>query len=123
MEIVERAIENAKENVKRNQIENVEFFTGKAEEVFPAWYRQNREQADVVVLDPPRKGCEEVLLQTIAEMKVERIVYISCDSATLARDVGILDGMGYRLLEVTPVDMFAQTVHVETIVGLQRRDM
>ena len=120
VEIVEQAIENAKENAKRNQIENVEFFTGKAEEVFPAWYRQNREQADVVVLDPPRKGCEEVLLQTIAEMKVERIVYISCDSATLARDVGILDGMGYRLLEVTPVDMFAQTVHVESIVLLSK---
>lgn len=118
VEIVAQAIENAKENAKRNQIENVEFFTGKAEEVFPAWYTKYQQRADVVVLDPPRKGCEEGLLRTIAEMKPIRIVYISCDSATLARDVGILSGMGYQLVEVTPVDMFPQTVCVETVVKL-----
>ncbi len=121
VEIVERAVENAKENAKRNQIENVEFFTGKAEEVFPAWYRKYQERADVVVVDPPRKGCEEGLLLTIAEMKPERIVYVSCDSATLARDVGILDGLGYRLVEATPVDMFPQTVSVETVVMLSHK--
>ncbi len=120
VEIVEQAVQNARENAKRNGIENVEFFTGKAEEVFPVWYGEHKEAADVVVLDPPRKGCEKELLQTIAEMKPKRIVYVSCDSATLARDVKILGEMGYRLLEVTPVDMFPQTVSVETVCLLSK---
>lgn len=120
VEIVAQAIENAKENARINGIENVEFLVGKAEEILPAWYARNQERADVIVVDPPRKGCEEVLLQTIVEMKPKRIVYVSCDSATLARDVGILEGMGYQLLEVTPVDMFPQTVSVETVCLLSK---
>lgn len=120
VEVVEQAIENARENARRNQIENVEFFVGRAEEVLPNWYAQNQEKADVIVVDPPRKGCEEVVLRTIAKMGVERIVYVSCDSATLARDVGILSGMGYQLLEVTPVDMFPQTVGVEVVCLLSK---
>lgn len=119
VEIVTHAIENARENARINGIENVEFIVGKAEEVLPNWYAQNPEQADVIVVDPPRKGCDEKLLYTIAEMKPKRIVYVSCDSATLARDVRILNEMGYSLEEVTPVDMFPQTVHVETVCLLR----
>lgn len=115
VEVIPQAIENAKENARRNGIENVEFFVGKAEEVFPEWYAKNKEYADVIVVDPPRKGCEETLLRTIVEMEPERIVYVSCDSATLARDVGMLEQNGYRVQEVTSVDMFPQTVSVETV--------
>lgn len=115
VEIVPQAIENARENAERNGIANVEFFVGRAEEVFPAWCAQNQEKADVIVVDPPRKGCDVVLLRTIAERKPQKMVYVSCDSATLARDAGVLEEMGYQLREVTPVDMFAQTVSVEVV--------
>lgn len=118
VEIVKQAIENARENARINGIKNVEFMVGKAEEVLPTWYTQNQERADVIVVDPPRKGCEEKLLQTIVEMKPKRIVYVSCDSATLARDVKVLHEMGYQLEEVTLVDMFPQTVSVETVCAL-----
>ena len=79
--------------------------------------------ADVIVVDPPRKGCEESLLQTIVDMQPEKVVYVSCDSATLARDVKFLRAKGYELKDVTPVDQFPHTVHVETVVGLQRKDI
>ena len=82
MEIIPQAIEDARENARRNGIENVEFFVGKAEEVLPEQYERNHVHADVIVVDPPRKGCEESLLQTMVDMEPERIVYVSCDSAT-----------------------------------------
>lgn len=122
VEIVPAAIENARENARINGIDNVEFFVGKAEEVLPAEYEKNGVYADVIVVDPPRKGCDEMLLNTIVKMQPERVVYVSCDSATLARDLRYLCDRGYELKKVCPVDMFGQTVHVETVVGLQRKD-
>ena len=116
VEIVEAAIENAKVNAKLNQIENVEFFVGKAEEVIPQKLRYEGIKADVIVVDPPRKGCDPVLLDTIVDMAPKRIVYVSCDSATLARDLKILMEKGYEVKEVQPVDMFGHTVHVESII-------
>ena len=120
VEIVPEAIENAKQNAKRNGIENVEFFVGKAEEVVPAWYETTKEHVDVIVVDPPRKGCDEILLHTMVKMQPERIVYVSCDSATLARDLGILEEMGYKTEIVQPVDMFPQTVAVEAVCQITR---
>jgi len=121
VEVIPQAIENARKNAQDNGIENVEFFTGKAEEVFPEWYAKNKERADIIVVDPPRKGCDAALLQTIVEMEPKRIIYVSCDSATLARDVRVLEQNGYRLQEVTAVDMFPQTVAVETVCLLHNR--
>ena len=123
VEIVPAAIENAKENAKLNGLENTEFFVGKAEEVLPREYKKNGVYADVIVVDPPRKGCDETLLETMIEMNPERIVYVSCDSATLARDLKYLCGRGYELKKVCPVDQFGMTVHVETVVLLQRKNM
>ena len=123
VEIVPAAIENAKENAKLNGLENTEFFVGKAEEVLPREYKKNGVYADVIVVDPPRKGCDETLLETMIEMNPERIVYVSCDSATLARDLKYLCERGYELRKVCPVDQFGMTVHVETVVLLsQHRD-
>ena len=115
VEIVPAAIENAKENAKLNGLENTEFFVGKAEEVLPREYKKNGVYADVIVVDPPRKGCDESLLDTIVKMSPERIVYVSCDSATLARDLGLLAAKGYRTVKVQPVDQFSHTVHVESV--------
>ena len=120
VEIVPAAIENAKRNAQRNGILNTEFFVGKAEEVFPAWYEKHKERADVIVVDPPRKGCDETLLRTMVQMQPDRIVYVSCDSATLARDLGILSQNGYHTERVQPVDMFPQTVSVECVALLKR---
>lgn len=126
VEIVPAAIDNARQNALKNEVDNAEFFVGKAEEVFPEWCKKNKThsgdevavQVDVIVVDPPRKGCEEGLLQTMVEMQPERIVYVSCDSATLARDLKKLEEMGYRAEKVQMVDMFPQTRHVESIVLL-----
>ena len=120
VEIIPEAIENAKQNAARNGIENAEFFVGKAEEVLPA-YVQARKAAgedpdiDVICVDPPRKGCDVKCLETILEIRPERVVYVSCDPATLARDLRILADGGYRLQKVRPVDQFGHTVHVETV--------
>jgi 23S rRNA (uracil1939-C5)-methyltransferase len=129
VEIVPQAIEDAKNNAKINGIENAEFTVGKAEEVLPEYYRQYAKEhpgkvahADVIVVDPPRKGCEETLLKTMVEMKPEKIVYVSCDSATLARDVKYLRECGYEVERVRAVDQFPGTVHCESIVLLQRKD-
>ena len=123
VEIVPAAIEDARRNAKLNNIENVEFFVGKAEEVLPAEYEKNGVYADVIVVDPPRKGCDEMLLKTILKMQPKRVVYVSCDSATLARDLRFLCDNGYELKKVCGVDQFPQTVHVETVVLLsQHRD-
>jgi len=132
VEIVPQAIEDARNNAKRNGIDNAEFFVGKAEEVVPAFYEKALKQAqdseagksirpDVVVVDPPRKGCEEVLLETIVKMRPQRIVYVSCDSATLARDLKFLSANGYAVKKVQPVDQFGHSVHIETVVLLSHK--
>ncbi len=123
VEIVPAAIENAKENAKLNGLENTEFFVGKAEEVLPREYKKNGVYADVIVVDPPRKGCDETLLETMVEMNPDRIVYVSCDSATLARDLKYLCERGYELRKVCPVDQFGMTVHVETVVLLSKGEV
>ena len=123
VEIVPAAIENAKENAKLNGLANTEFFVGKAEEILPREYKKNGVYADVIVVDPPRKGCDETLLETMVEMNPERIVYVSCDSATLARDLKYLCERGYELKKVCPVDQFGMTVHVETVVLLSKGEV
>lgn len=141
VEIIPQAIENARENAALNGIRNAEFFVGKAEEVLPAWYegqilRQEKtqeckaglktegrteiccERVDVIVVDPPRKGCDEKCLETMVKIAPERIVYVSCDSATLARDLRYLCANGYVLKKVRACDMFGQTVHVEVVIQM-----
>ena len=123
VEIVPAAIDDAKRNAQINNIENVEFFVGKAEEVLPREYEKNGVYADVIVVDPPRKGCDEMLLKTILKMQPKRVVYVSCDSATLARDLRFLCDNGYELKKVCGVDQFPQTVHVETVVLLSKGEV
>ena len=131
VEIVPQAIEDAKNNARLNNIDNAEFFVGKAEEVVPAFYEKLSRKAangdeeakrgihpDVVVVDPPRKGCEETLLETVVKMSPKRMVYVSCDSATLARDLRFMEEHGYKVEKVQAVDQFGNTVHVETVVKL-----
>lgn len=121
VEIVPQAIEDARENARLNGFDNTEFFVGKAEEVLPAWYEAHpEEKIDIITVDPPRKGCDGKCLETIGFMQPERVVYVSCDSATLARDLKILTGYGYRVEKVQPVDQFCQTVEVETVVLLSK---
>ena len=121
VEIIPAAIENAKENACLNGFDNTEFFVGKAEVVLPEQFARTGERADVIVVDPPRKGCDETLLSTIIEMQPDRVVYVSCDSATLARDLKYLCERGYELKKVCPVDMFPNTVSVETVVLLSHK--
>ena len=136
VEIVPQAIEDAKNNAKLNEITNAEFFVGKAEEVLPEFYKELKKQnnsknddktamlnPDVIVVDPPRKGCDEACLETMLQMQPERIVYVSCDSATLARDLRILCDGGYEIKKVRAFDQFGHTTHVETVVALQRVDV
>ncbi len=130
VEVVPQAIEDARENARVNQIANVEFYEGKAEEVLPAFYERlgqagedenaDKLHPDVIVVDPPRKGCDEKCLETMLRMRPERIVYVSCDSATLARDLKVLCEGGYELKKVRGVDQFGGTVHVETCVLLSK---
>lgn len=122
VEVVPEAIANARENARLNGIRNVEFFCGRAEEVMPGMERERRAAADVIVVDPPRKGCDGVLLDTIREMAPERIVYVSCDPGTLARDVRVLGEFGYEVRKVRACDMFPQGGHVETIVLIQKKN-
>lgn len=121
VEIVPDAIRDAKQNAALNQFDNADFFVGKAEEVLPEKYEKEGIFADVIVVDPPRKGCEESVLQTMIQMAPKRIVYVSCDSATLARDLKYLSAHGYALEKVCPVDMFGNSVHVETVCLLTRK--
>ncbi|MBD8918402.1 MAG: 23S rRNA (uracil(1939)-C(5))-methyltransferase RlmD [Lachnospiraceae bacterium] len=121
VEIIPQAIDDARQNAVRNHIANADFFVGKAEEVLPAVYEKEESHPDVIVVDPPRKGCDEKCLDTMLKMAPSRIVYVSCDSATLARDLKLLCAGGYRLERVRPVDQFAHTVHVETVVLLSQR--
>ncbi len=130
VEIVPQAIEDAKVNAKINNLINTEFFCGKAEEVVPAFYRgelkgvgdttATGKHPDVIVVDPPRKGCDSVLLDTIHAMAPKRLVYVSCDPATLARDVKILVEKGFQLEKVAVVDQFGHSGHVESVVLLSR---
>ena len=121
VEIVPEAIADAKQNAKLNEITNAEFYVGKAEEVLPEKYEKEQIKAEVIVIDPPRKGCEQTVLETMIRMEPERIVYVSCDSATLARDLKYLCENGYELKRVCPVDMFGNSVHVETVVLLSQQ--
>ena len=120
VEIVPQAIEDARKNAERNHIENATFYVGKAEEVLPRLYEEEHIFADVICVDPPRKGCDEACLNTIIKMAPQRIVYVSCDSATLARDLKYLCENGYEIRKVRAVDQFGQTVHVETVVLLSK---
>lgn len=120
VEIVPEAIGDARNNAKINHIENVEFMVGKSEEVFPEFTRNHNEIPDVVVLDPPRKGCDEQLLEAIVKVGPSRVVYVSCDSATLARDLHYMCERGYEVKDVQAVDMFPGTVHVEAVTLLVR---
>ena len=120
VEIIPDAIKDAKNNAKINDIENTEFFVGKSEEVFPEYYRKNGGYAEVIVVDPPRKGCDEVLLKTIVSMRPERMVYVSCDSATLARDIHYMNEHGYKLKKVQAFDNFPFSEHVETVVLMSK---
>ena len=130
VEIVPQAIEDARQNARINGIENAEFFVGKAEEVLPEYYRRSEwghgddkladAHADVIVVDPPRKGCDSAVLETIVKMAPERVVYVSCDSATLARDLRMLCENGYELERVRVVDQFPMTVHVEVVCLLSK---
>lgn len=127
VEIIPQAIENAKRNAVKNGIENAEFFIGKSEEVLPEFYEKEaaagrKAHADVIVVDPPRKGCDEKLLETIVKMAPDRVVYVSCDSATLARDLKILCENGYELKRARAVDQFCHTVHTESVCLMERKD-
>ena len=122
VEVVEAAIKDARENARINGLSNVEFYVGKAEEVLLQRYQKEQMRADVIVIDPPRKGCEQSVLDTIVQMAPERIVYVSCDSATLARDLKVLCARGYEIKKVRAVDMFGQTGHVETVCLLSNRN-
>lgn len=120
VEIIPEATQNAKENAKLNGIHNTEFYAGKAEEIIPKLYKEGI-VADTIVVDPPRKGCDEKLLETLKSMAPEKIVYVSCDPATLARDVAYLtDEAGYKVKKVQPVDMFPHSSHVECCVSLKK---
>lgn len=119
VEIVPQAIENARENAKLNEVSNTEFIVGESERVIPGLYKKGV-QADIIVVDPPRKGCDERLLEVIAQMAPKRVVYVSCNPSTLARDLKYLSERGYCIAEVQPVDMFPQTVHVEAIIMMTK---
>ncbi len=121
VEIVPQAIEDARENARLNGMENVEFFVGKAEEVLPEQYEKNHVRADVIVVDPPRKGCDAKCLETIVKMQPKRLVYVSCDSATLGRDVKYLRENGFEVERVRGCDMFPGGTHVETVCRLIRK--
>ena len=128
VEVIPEAVEDARENARKNGITNAEFFVGEAEKVLPEFYEKEKDgveeamcHPDVIVVDPPRKGCDEVCLRTILKMQPERIVYVSCDSATLARDLRVLCEGGYELRKGRVCDQFCQGVHVEVIIMMQMK--
>lgn len=121
VEIVPDAVKNAKENAKINDIQNVEFIEGKSEEIIPSMYKEGI-RADVVVVDPPRKGCDNALLDTLIDMKPNKIVYVSCNPSTLARDLKILVENNFEVKKVQPVDMFPMSMHVETVVLMTKKN-
>ncbi len=121
VEIIPQAIENAKENARLNKIENARFICDDATGAAKTLYKEGI-RPDVVVLDPPRKGCSADVIATVADMAPDRVVYVSCDPATLARDLAIFRTLGYETKQVTAVDMFPRTTHVETVVQLVRKN-
>ena len=129
LEIIPEAIENAKKNAEKNNIHNAEFFVGAAEEVLPKWVEEQKREGkdvgnlvDVVSLDPPRKGCDEACLSAVLELSPKRIVYVSCDPGSLARDIKYLREGGYELQKWVGIDNFPRTGHVETIALLQKEE-
>lgn len=120
VEIIPQAIDNAWINAKENKVENVEFFVGESEVVIPDLINKGV-KADVVVVDPPRKGCDKKLLDAITNIDAKKIVYVSCDPSTLGRDLKVLEENGYKTLEVQPVDMFPNTAHIENVALLIRK--
>ncbi|WP_415344461.1 23S rRNA (uracil(1939)-C(5))-methyltransferase RlmD [Clostridium perfringens] len=120
VEIIPQAIDNAWINAKENKVDNVEFFVGESEVVIPDLINKGV-KADVVVVDPPRKGCDKKLLDAITNIDAKKIVYVSCDPSTLGRDLKVLEENGYKTLEVQPVDMFPNTAHVETVALIRRK--
>ncbi|EPB8149321.1 23S rRNA (uracil(1939)-C(5))-methyltransferase RlmD [Clostridium perfringens] len=120
VEIIPQAIDNAWINAKENKVENVEFFVGESEVVIPDLINKGV-KADVVVVDPPRKGCDKKLLDAITNINAKKIVYVSCDPSTLGRDLKVLEENGYKTLEVQPVDMFPNTSHVENVAKLIKK--
>ncbi|MFD1020991.1 23S rRNA (uracil(1939)-C(5))-methyltransferase RlmD [Thalassobacillus hwangdonensis] len=120
VEVVPEAVADAKENAKLNRIDNAEFYVGQAEKIMP-WWKSQGLAPDVIVVDPPRKGCDEALLQSMLDMQPERIVYVSCNPSTLARDLRVLEDGGYETKEIQPVDMFPQTSHVEAVTWLEKK--
>ncbi|MCA0970633.1 23S rRNA (uracil(1939)-C(5))-methyltransferase RlmD [Halobacillus litoralis] len=121
VEIVPEAVTDAKKNARLNNMDNAEFYVGQAEELMP-WWRNQGLRPDVIVVDPPRKGCDEELLKAMLDMEPERIVYVSCNPSTLARDLRLLEDGGYETKEVQPVDMFPQTSHVECVTWLEKKE-
>ena len=117
VEVVSSAVADAKKNSRENKIRNAEFFAGDAVKVLPKIF----EPADIVIVDPPRAGCDKKVLETFAKMKPDKIIYVSCNPATLARDLKILDELGYRTKRIQPVDMFPFTSHVESVTQLVRK--
>lgn len=122
IEIIPEAIEDAKENARINNLQNIRFEVGKAEEVIPYLYENENIYADIIIVDPPRKGCDEKLINTIIDMKPKTLIYISCNPVTLARDLNILSNNGFKIREIQPIDQFIFTTHVETIVLMQRKN-
>ena len=129
LEIVPEAIENAKKNAEKNGLHNTEFYVGAAEEVLPKWVEEQKREGkdvghlvDVVSLDPPRKGCDEACLSAVLELSPKRIVYVSCDPGSLARDMKYLREGGYTLEKWVGIDNFPRTGHVETVALLQREE-
>lgn len=120
VEIVEQSIINARDNAKLNNIDNVEFYSGKTEVILPLLYEQNI-SADVIILDPPRKGCEQEVLDTIINLSPKKVVYVSCNPQTLARDIKILESRGYKLEKVQPVDQFPWTLHCEVVCKIEKQ--
>ena len=129
IESVKPAVIDANRNAVINGIVNARYFTGKAEDILPKLMESDGidgvkiESCDVAIVDPPRAGCDKVLLDSVAKANPEKIVYVSCDAATLSRDIKYLSEMGYKLIEATPVDMFPDTVHVETVALLSKLDV
>ncbi|WP_079478675.1 23S rRNA (uracil(1939)-C(5))-methyltransferase RlmD [Halobacillus salinus] len=121
VEIVPEAVTDAKKNARLNKMDNADFYVGQAEELMP-WWRNQGLRPDVIVVDPPRKGCDEELLKAMLDMEPERIVYVSCNPSTLARDLRVLEDGGYETQEVQPVDMFPQTSHVECVTWLEKKE-
>ena len=119
VEIVEQSIKDAEKNAKENNIENTEFYTGKVETILPRLYKKGI-KADIIIIDPPRKGCEKEVLEAINGIKPKRVVYVSCNPATLGRDLKILQDYGFKIEKVQPVDMFCHSTHVESVVMMSR---